>query len=116
MPRTKGSKNKVKVAADDYAAQIAEILKEKEVAEAEIAKTNASIEELKTDLKSMKETLKMQKSDAKAVEKKLAKLEAKKAAADAAAEAEAKKIQAQEMINKLLAEGISADEILEKLK
>lgn len=116
MPRTKGSKNKVKVAADDYAAQIAEILKEKEAAEAEIAKTNASIEELKTDLKSMKETLKMQKADAKAVEKKLAKLEAKKAAADAAAEAEAKRIQAQEMINKLLAEGISADEILEKLK
>lgn len=116
MPRTKGSRNKVKPAANDYAAQIAEIQKEKEAAEAEVAKTNASIEELKTDLKSLKETLKMQKADVKAADKKLAKLEEEKAKADAAAEAEAKKIQAQEMINQLLAEGMSADEILEKLK
>lgn len=39
-----------------------------------------------------------------------------KAKAGIAAEAEAKKIQAQEMINQLLANGMSADEILEKLK
>lgn len=58
MPRTKGSKNKVKVAANDYEALIAQAQKEKEEAEAEVAKTNASIEELKTDLQSMKETLK----------------------------------------------------------
>lgn len=56
MPRTKGSKNKVKVAANDYEALIAQAQKEKEEAEAEVAKTNASIEELKTDLQSMKET------------------------------------------------------------
>lgn len=90
--------------------------KKKEEAEAEVAKTNASIEELKTDLQSMKETLKMQKADVKAAEKKLTKLEEKKAKADIAAEAEAKKIQAQEMINQLLTNGMSADEILEKLK
>lgn len=90
--------------------------KKKEEAEAEVAKTNTSIEELKTDLQSMKETLKMQKANVKAAEKKLTKLEEKKAKADIAAEAEAKKIQAQEMINQLLTNGMSADEILEKLK
>lgn len=116
MPRTKGSKNKVKVAANDYEALIAQDQKEKEEAEAEVAKTNTSIEELKTDLQSMKETLKMQKANVKAAEKKLTKLEEKKAKADIAAEAEAKKIQAQEMINQLLTNGMSADEILEKLK
>lgn len=116
MPRTMGSKNKVKAAGVDYENLIAAAQKEKEEAEAEVAKTNASIEELKTDLQSMKETLKMQKADVKAAEKKLTKLEEKKAKADIAAEAEAKKIQAQEMINQLLANGMSADEILEKLK
>lgn len=116
MPRTKGSKNKVKAAGVDYENLIAAAQKEKEEAEAEVAKTNASIEELKTDLQSMKETLKMQKVDVKAAEKKLTKLEEKKAKADIAAEAEAKKIQAQEMINQLLTNGMSADEILEKLK
>lgn len=116
MPRAKGSKNKVKAAGVDYENLIAAAQKEKEEAEAEVAKTNASIEELKTDLQSMKETLKMQKADVKAAEKKLTKLEEKKAKADIAAEAEAKKVQAQEMINQLLANGMSADEILEKLK
>lgn len=116
MPRTKGSKNKVKAAGVDYENLIAAAQKEKEEAEAEVAKTNASIEELKTDQQSMKETLKMQKADVKAAEKKLTKLEEKKAKADIAAEAEAKKIQAQEMINQLLTNGMSADEILEKLK
>lgn len=116
MPRTKGSKNKVKAAGVDYENLIAAAQKEKEEAEAEVAKTNASIEEPKTDLQSMKETLKMQKADVKAAEKKLTKLEEKKAKADIAAEAEAKKIQAQEMINQLLTNGMSADEILEKLK
>lgn len=116
MPRTKGSKNKVKAAGVDYENLIAAAQKEKEEAEAEVAKTNASIEELKTDLQSMKETLKMQKADVKAAEKKLTKLEEKKAKTDIAAEAEAKKIQAKEIINQLLANGMSADEILEKLK
>lgn len=61
MPRTKGSKNKVKADANNYEALISQAQKEKK-------------------------------------------------------EAEAKKIQAQEMINQLLANGMSADEILEKLK
>ena len=61
-------------------------------------------------------TAEEEKADVKAAEKKLTKLEEKKAKADIAAEAEAKKIQAQEMINQLLTNGMSADEILEKLK
>ena len=43
-------------------------------------------------------------------------LEAKKARADAKAAEEAKKAEAESVLKKLLAEGMSADEILEKLK
>ena len=43
-------------------------------------------------------------------------LEAKKAKADAKAAEEAKKTEAEAVLKKLLASGISADEILEKLK
>ena len=114
MPRTKGSKNKPK--KNDIDVKIAEAQKVKEFAEAEVAKTEASIAELKGNLKSLQETLKAQKADAKTADKALAKLTAKKAKADAAAEVEAKKAEAQEMVNRLLAEGMSADEILEKLK
>lgn len=49
-------------------------------------------------------------------EKELGKLEAKKAAADQKAREEAKKAEAEEVLKKLLASGMSADEILEKLK
>ena len=43
MPRTKGSKNKVKADANNYEALISQAQKEKEEAEADGAKTNASI-------------------------------------------------------------------------
>ena len=43
-------------------------------------------------------------------------LEAKKAKADAKAAEEAKKTEAEAVLKKLLASGMSADEILEKLK
>lgn len=49
-------------------------------------------------------------------QKELTKLEAKKAAADQKAAEEAKKNEAENLVKKLLAEGVSADEILEKLK
>ena len=52
----------------------------------------------------------------KQTEKKIAKLEAKKAAADQKAAEAAKKNEAEAVLKKLLAEGMSADEILEKLK
>ena len=111
MPRTKGSKNKAKIAAVDYIVQIEEKQKEKDAALAELANAETAIQELEDQLAEAKETLKAKKADIK-----LTKLAAKKAKADAAAEAEAKKTEAQEMVSKLLAEGMSVDEILEKLK
>lgn len=107
MPRTKGSKNR---ANTDFDAQIANLQKNKALLEEGVAKTVAQIEELKTDIKSMRESQKPQRAEIKQVEKEIAKLEAKKAKADQkAAEAEA-------VVKKLLAGGMSADEILEKLK
>ena len=49
-------------------------------------------------------------------EKEVASLEAKKAKADAKAAEEAKKTEAEAVLKKLLASGMSADEILEKLR
>ena len=88
MPRPKGSKNKVKTTkvTADFAAQIAAKQEEKAAVEAEILKVAASIEELKTDVKSLNADLK------------------------------AKKGEAEDVLKKLLASGVSADEILEKLK
>ena len=81
-----------------------------------VVKTVAQIEELKTDIKSMRESLKSQRAEVKQVEKEITKLEAKKAKADAKAAEEAKKAEAENVVKKLLAGGMSADEILEKLK
>ena len=52
----------------------------------------------------------------KKAEKEVTTLEAKKAKADAKAAEEAKKAEAESVLKKLLAEGVSADEILAKLK
>lgn len=108
MPRTKGSKNRPKT-NNDYASQIAE--KQETIASltAEIASITANIDTLKADLKEKKTTLKK-------AEKEAASLEAKKAKADAKAAEEAKKAEAESVVKKLLASGMSADEILEKLK
>ena len=57
-----------------------------------------------------------QKAEIKQTEKKIAKLEAKKAAAEAKAAEAAKKVEAEAVLKKLLASGMTADEILEKLK
>ena len=104
MPRTKGSKNKPKTVIADFATQIAEKQSAKEELTAEIASITANIDTLKADLKEKK------------AEKEVATLEAKKAKADAKAAEEAKKIEAEAVLKKLLASGMSADEILEKLK
>ena len=108
MPRTKGSKNKPKV-INDYASHIAEKQSAKEALVAEIASITANIDNLKADLKEKKAALKK-------AEKEVTALEAKKAKADAKAAEEAKKAEAESVLKKLLAEGMSADEILEKLK
>ena len=96
MPRTKGSKNKPKTVTVDFATQIAEKQSAKEALTAEIASIAANIDTLKADLKAKKAALKK-------AEKEVATLEAKKA-------------EAESVLKKLLAEGMSADEILAKLK
>ena len=108
MPRTKGSKNKPKV-ANDYASQIAE--KQEFIASlnTEITTITANTDALKADLRGKKASLKK-------AEKELASLKAKKAKADAKSAEEAKKAEAEAVLKKLLASGMSADEILEKLK
>ena len=60
--------------------------------------------------------MKEKKSALKKVEKEVASLEVKKARADAKAAEEAKKAEAEDVLKKLLASGVSADEILAKLK
>ena len=64
----------------------------------------------------MKADLKEKKTALKKAEKEVAFLEAKKAKADAKAAEEAKKAEAEAVVKRLLAGGMSADEILEKLK
>ena len=115
MARTKGSKNRI-AASTDFDAQIAKLQKDKAMLEEGFSKTVAHIEELKPDIKSLRESLKPQKAEIKQTEKEIAKLEAKKAAAEAKAAEKAKKTEAESVVKKLLASGVSADEILEKLK
>ena len=103
MPRTKGSKNKSKVVIVDFASQIAEKRSAKESLSAEIASITANIDSLKADLKEKKASLKV-------IDKEIFKL------ADAKAVEEAKKAEAEAVLKRLLAEGMSADEILAKLK
>ena len=112
MPRPKGSKNKVKSTNTqpiDFTSLIAEKSSSKEALVADIA----SFEE---NLTSIREELKAKKAELKTVEKELGKLEEQKAAFDAAQAEEAKKAELEETIQKLMAEGVSAAEILEKLK
>ena len=55
-------------------------------------------------------------AELKSIDKEIVKLEAKKAKADAKTAEEAKKAEAESVLKKLLAQGVSADEILAKLK
>ena len=112
MPRPKGSKNKAKpttIPTTDFTSLIAEKSSTKEALVADIAT-------LEENLANIKAGLKAKKADLKAVEKELAKLEEQKAAFDAAEAEKAKKAELEEMIQKLMADGVSAAGILEKLK
>lgn len=108
MPRTKGSKNRPKHTTD-FASQIVEKHESITSLTSEIASVTVNIDTLKAELKKKMTALKN-------AQKELTKLEAKKAAADQKAAEEAKKAEAEEVLKKLLASGVSADEILEKLK
>ena len=111
MPRPKGSKNKVKTAipTTDFDALIAEKAEAKDALTAEVATLEENLESIKADLKT-------KKAELKKLDTELSKLEAQKAEADAKAAAEAQKAELQEAIQKLMADGVSAAEILEKLK
>lgn len=110
MPRTKGSKNRPKTnITKDYASQIAERQESIVSLTAEIASITANIDTLKADLKEKNSALKK-------TEKEVTALEAKKTKADAKVAEEDKKAEAENVVKKLLAGGMSADEILEKLK
>ena len=109
MPRTKGSKNKPKMVTADFATQIAEKQSAKETAAAEIASIIANIDALKSDLKTKKAELKF-------IDKEITRIEAKKVKAETKAAESAKKTEVEAVLKKLLAEGVSADDIIEKLK
>lgn len=113
MPRPKGSKNKAprKVTAsnNDYEALIAEKSSAKENLTAEIASLEENLTALKADLKA-------KKAELKKLDTELGKLEEQKVAFDAAQAGEAKKAELESVLQKLMADGMSAGEILEKLK
>ena len=111
MARPKGSKNKARIvkASVDYAAVVAEKTTAKEQIEAEIVALSDNISALKDQLKSKKSALKV-------AAKELSKAEAKKVAAEKKAAEESKKAEAESVLKKLLASGMSADEIIAKLQ
>lgn len=112
MPRPKGSKNKVKPTTStqtDFTSLIAEKSSTKEALVADIAT-------LEENLDSIKAELKVKKAELKKLDTELVKLEEQKAAFDAAQAEEAKKAELESVLQKLMADGVSAAEILEKLK
>ena len=111
MPRPKGSKNKAKptTQSTDFTSLIAEKSSTKEALVADIAT-------LEENLTSIREELKAKKAELKKLDTELVKLEEQKAAFDAREAEEAKKAELEETIQKLMADGVSAAEILEKLK
>ena len=105
MPRPKGSKNKAKTSSiptADFDTLIAEKAAAKDALVSDIATLEENVNNLKNELKKL--------------DTELGKLEAQKAEADAKAAAEVQKAELQEAIQKLMADGVSAAEILEKLK
>ena len=105
MPRPKGSKNKAKTSSiptTDFTSLIAEKAAAKDALVSDIAALEENVNNLKNELKKL--------------DTELGKLEAQKAEADAKAAAEVQKAELQEAIQKLMADGVSAAEILEKLK
>ena len=112
MPRPKGSKNKAKTSSiptADFTSLITEKAAAKESLTADITVLEENLETIKADLKT-------KKAELKKLDNELSKLEEQKAEADAKAAEEAQKAELEETIQKLMATGVSAAEILEKLK
>ena len=112
MPRPKGSMNKAKTSSiptTDFTSLIAEKAAAKDALVSDIAALEENVNNLKAELKE-------KKAELKKLDTELSKLEEQKAKADAKAAAEVQKAEAEAVLKKLLASGMSADEILEKLK
>ena len=103
MPRPKGSKNKAKtpVVIIDYVAELEKKISEKNTLEAD--------DGLKVQLKEKKTAL-------KALDKDIAALEQKKSRQDAEALRKAQKEEIDKAIQQLLDDGMSMEEVLNKLK
>lgn len=76
----------------------------------------ADITALEENLETIKADLKAKKAELKKLDTELSKLEEQKAEADAKAAEEAQRAELEETIQKLMATGVTAAEILEKLK
>ena len=112
MPRPKGSKNKAKPTTStqtDFTSLIAEKSSTKEALVADIAT-------LEENLTSIREELKAKKAELKKLDTELGKLEEQKAEVEAREAEEAKKAELERVLQQMMAEGVSAAEILEKLK
>ena len=106
MPRPKGSKNKLKT---DPTVQIEQLTAAKLALAEEEAQTAGVIAEQKKKLRDIQKRI-------KGLDKELAKLEARKSEIELAAKSEEAKKELQGKIEELLKSGVSADEILSKLK
>ena len=67
-------------------------------------------------MNALKSDLKTKKAELKSIDKEIARIEAQKVKAETKAAESAKKAEAEDVLKKLLASGVSADEILAKLK
>lgn len=111
MPRPKGSKNKKKAATVnvDYATQISE----KQAAKVDLIQ---QIESKTEELAALKTELKTLNAQVKLLDKEIAKLETAQAAHEAAEAEAAQKAELEEVLKKLMADGMSTQEIMDKLK
>lgn len=111
MPRPKGSKNKKNIAAAnvDYAAQIAEKMSARADVDQQIQSKTEELTALKAELKALK-------AQAKSLDKEIDKLQVAQTAQEAAEAEAAKKAELENVLKKLMADGMSAQEILDKLQ
>ena len=104
-----GKKLKSTTAQLDFTSLIAEKAAAKDALVSDIAALEENVNNLKTELKE-------KKAELKKLDTEITKLEEQKAAFDAKAAADAQKAELEETIQKLMTDGVSAAEILEKLK
>ena len=104
-----GKKRKSTTAQLDFTSLIAEKAAAKDALVSDIAALEENVNNLKAELKE-------KKAELKKLDTEITKLEEQKAAFDAKAAADAQKAELEETIQKLMTDGVSAAEILEKLK